>query len=163
MTLKTAHVLLDSTRRGVPIMWTGTSIATGYAETWPATADPTHHRTARAYAAQALTLLLIQQSYQRAREPHPGRTVRSLTTRGKNHGVTGLITLTEVNHYNHMRTELRLRVRLDGTGENRWLEADRCEVTSYGTVDTAAIARHAAHLAASSSWPMLVRLLGLSD
>lgn len=159
---QTSPALLASVE-GMDLVWTGSAVAAAPAGSGALQAADAHaDALARAWAAGALSQLMIAQERQRASEPHPGRTVRSTSTRGKNTGVVGQVIHVEVNHHNTRRTALRLQVRLASTGELRWLDADKVQVTAgFGEVRADAITQRAAHLAMSCSWATLSIHLGM--
>lgn len=129
-----------------------------------ALADTHEDALARAWAAGALAQRMIGDARRRASEPHPGRNVRSLATRGKNKGLTGTVRMVRVNHHNTRRTALELVVDLHGSDEQRvWdIELTRC-IDADPVVYTTQISNQAAHQAATLSWQSLARLLDLRD
>jgi hypothetical protein len=88
-------------------------------------------------AVQAFTRALWK-SYDDHGDPTVGKTVRSLTTRGKNKGVVGTIVARRVNPYgtyyangyNRPESIYNQQVKVQVHGENRmaWLSADKVEV-----------------------------------
>lgn len=150
---------------GFTLHWTGRTVTCQPAragDTDEPCADHAQDQMARAWAAGALAQRMIAQEQRRAAEPHPERTVRSLATRGKNAGVTGRVVRVEVNHYNTARTELRVLVELADSGEQRWMDADKVQVTAgFGSVREEQTAQRAAHLAFTCTWATLATHLGL--
>lgn len=129
------------------------------ADTHPYTipADTGQDQLARTWAAGGLAYRMIADATRRAHEPHPGRTVRSLTTRGRHKGATGLVKRVGVDH-----EAAKLRVLVQFGTELRWLSADRVEVIGgVGHVPTESLTNQAAHLAATMSWASLAMLLGM--
>lgn len=120
---------------------------------------------ARAWAHQQLAAKFMAEEGKRAFEPHEGRTVRSLTTRGKNVGVTGVVRKVELNTYYRGNDGPRYRIEVQtADGGRRWLDAHRVEVTGgFGEVSAAEQGRKARHLAYTASWGTLARHLGLRD
>jgi hypothetical protein len=150
---------------GYTLRWTGRAVTcapTRAGDAHGPQADAAEDRLARAWTAGALTQLMIAQERQRAAQPHPQRDVRSLTRAGKNKGVIGRVVRVEVNHFNTERTELRVLIALAATGEQRWMDADKVEVTGgFGQVREDRIAERAAHLAATCTWATLATHLGM--
>ena len=148
---------------GFTLLWTGRAVTcqrTREGEGERPRADHGQDQMARAWAAGALAQHMIAQERRRAAEPHPQRTVRSLTSRGPNVGVTGRVLRVDVNHYNTKRRELRVLISVADTGEQRWLDADKVEVTEgFGEVREDQITARAAHLAFTCSWATLARHL----
>lgn len=118
-------------------------------------------RLARAWAAGALTQRMIQEEKERSVKPHPGRIVRSMLTRGQHVGAVGTVKRVEINCYTPGQTTLRLLVDLHNGGSH-WFDEHRVQVIGgFGDVNVDAIADKAAHLAHTSSWGSLARLLDL--
>lgn len=84
-------------------------------------------------------------------EVQVGRTVRSTTTRGKNVGVTGTVQRVVPNTYSRRDDALRVQVKLDATGELRWLDGDRLEVTGLEPIDLTDL-QQAAQYANPNGW-----------
>lgn len=146
----------------VTVHCTGTTAAAGAFFTNSPKATKTEDGYARAWAHRKLAAILLAEEGKRALEPHEGRIVRSLTTRGKNVGVTGTVRRVELNtYYRGEGQRYRLEVETaDGT--RRWLDAHRVEVTGgFGEIDPAAQNRKAAYLAQTASWLTLARHLGM--
>lgn len=149
----------------VGVQCTGsTSYAGGFFTANPK-ATATEDGRARAWAHVQLAARLMAEEGKRAFEPHEGRTVRSLTTRGKNVGVTGVVRRVELNTYYRGDNGPRYRLEVQtADGSRRWLDAHRVEVTAgFGEVSAADQGRKARHLAYTASWATLARHLGLRD
>lgn len=97
------------------------------------------------YRAQ-LAPLLIKRAHADAAEVRVGRTVRSLTKRGKDVGLTGEVRWMGVDQYrsNRHRTEYRVGIKVDGEDRLRFMPADRVEVVDPDPVDEDAIRAQAA-------------------
>lgn len=126
-------------------------------------ATPAEDAEARSDVAPRLAEIFLKQEEERSREPHEGRLVRSLTTRGKNKGFTGTVRKVEVNNWVKGRTAYRLKIEAEN-GEVTWMDSDKVEVIGgYGFVDRAAIFARSIAIARHSSWLRLVHLLGLRN
>lgn len=75
-----------------------------------------------------------------SRTPRVGRTVRSLTTRGKNAGLVGEVAWKGEDRYRTTRHHTAYAVRIDVNGERRFLPVDKVEVVSPAPVDEAELA-----------------------
>lgn len=126
----------------------------------------TYHNGARIDAtdeAKAKALVWYRAYYQRitvqdaeheATLPQPGRTVRSLTTRGKNKGVVGVVQWYGPDKYRRAYESyqpMRVAIIAEGESERRWLPAESVAVVTPEPVDVAAIAARAA-VAVPHNW-----------
>ncbi|MDR7277643.1 hypothetical protein [Catenuloplanes atrovinosus] len=123
-------------------------------------ATAAHHAAARAWILAPLTDQLRADAEAHARALDQGCAARSTTTRGKNHGVTGQIKrLTERRFRGH--ATLRALIVIHGTGEQRWMDADRLERTDPEPIDDNAINDRARYLAERADWLDLIHRAGL--
>ena len=152
------------TGAAVEVKCTGTTAGAGAFFSKNPEATATQECRARAWAHQQLAGKLMAEEGRRAFEPHEGRTVKSLTTRGKNVGVEGVVRKVELNTYYRGEGE-RYRLEVEcADGSRRWLDSHRVEVIAgFGEVNPAVIGRKARHLAYTACWRTLARHLGMRE
>lgn len=135
------------------IVWdaeSGTIRHVGYASTSSWTyhngADVDATPEVLALAEQALLVKLTEQARVDATKPAVRRRVRSLTTRGKNVGVEGVVRWMgeQRSRYGSWSYGERVGVKVEGEEKLRYLDADRVEVLDPPAVDEVAVARVAA-------------------
>lgn len=118
-------------------------------------ASPEQDRAARETFIERVTQVLTEQAEARAKEPDVGRTVRSLTTRGKNFGFTGVVVRIKTENL-YRPGVLRVQVRAED-GRETWMDVDRLEVTGgVPPIDYAEIRRAAVWRALNANWRSLV-------
>lgn len=104
--------------------------------------------------AEILTERGIGAAHREADKPVKGRTVESLTTRGKNVGVKGVVKWYGEDAYRSTSwmTYYRVGVKVDGEDKLRYLPAEKVRVIDPPAVDEAEIARHARWMASQHHW-----------
>jgi hypothetical protein len=104
-----------------------------------ATIDATPENIERAYmwATERWVETLTARAEHEASKPTKGKLVRSLTTRGKNVGVTGRVMWYGEDSYRSTRwlTAYRVGVKVEGEEKLRYLPADRVEVIEREPID----------------------------
>jgi hypothetical protein len=148
----------------VAVVWDGARVTTcAYASTsyWSyhnharVDATPQVQAAALAWYRARLVPYLIGEAREKARRPRKGSQVRSLTTRGKNVGITGEVKWIGPDRY---RDGERVGVKVDGEAKLRYLAADRVEVTSPDLVDEDELKGYAS-TAHPRGWHSALRLL----
>lgn len=129
-----------------------------------ATVDATEEvqAAARAYLASKTAELNIEDAEANATVPVKGDEVRSLTTRGKNKGVVGIVKWIgddqfNYNHYSSKQPQV-VGIKVEGEEKLRYLPIERVERTSAREVNEAEIREKAIAWAANANWRSLIGL-----
>lgn len=148
----------------VAVVWDGEQVTTrAYASTsyWSyhnharVDATPQIQAAALAWYRTRLAPYLIGQAHSDAARPRKGRQVRSLTTRGKNAGVTGEVKWIGRDRY---REGERVGVKVTGEDRLRYLPIDRVELVSPDPVNEDEIREYASS-ARPRCWHSALRVL----
>lgn len=129
-----------------------TTAGAGYTEV--PTATPEIREAARVRLVEILTAAKLDDARTNRLAPVKGAEVRSLTTRGKNKDMVGIVKW--IGEDSYRRGELRVGVKVEGEAKLRYLPADRVDATSPAPIDFRAIYRAARvtarHAHANGDW-----------
>lgn len=108
-------------------------------------ATPDVIMASRHWAAERWQAEMIRREESARTQPTKGREVRSLTTRGKNVGVMGVVMWHGPDQYRSSKWQTLYRVGIKVSGEEklRYLDASRVKVVNPDPIDVAAIAQFA--------------------
>ncbi len=115
-------------------------------------ASPGVLAAAQVWAEDRWTAELTRRAEIEATIPAKGKTVRSMTKRGKNVGITGRVMWYGVDKYKSDRfvTYYRVGIKVEGEDTLRYLSADSVQVIDAEPIDYAAITEQAHHAARSN-------------
>lgn len=117
---------------------------------------------ARAHLAAKIAELNVADAYADAIVPVKGDEVRSLTTRGKNKGVVGIVKWIGDDKFNYNRYSATqpkvVGIKVEGEEKLRYLPLERVERTTAREVNEAQIAADAFRWAANANWRSLIGL-----
>ena len=111
---------------------------------------------AQAYMEQKLVELWTADAERMNNVPIKGRTVRSITTRGKNVGIEGIVMWRGEDKYSHIAGSYRVGIKVNGNAKLTYLPESSVEVIDDVKVDAHEIEMMARDRASQCRWRDLI-------